>query len=100
MVLVHLLVTKEESLNKIANWLLEESQAVSVEIDWSREHYIMEGGEIVKERVHKLTFITKAANFTSIEKSIQFELGAQLKELYSVPVIYQNWNAVKQNVSE
>ncbi|MFT5885375.1 MAG: hypothetical protein ACI9IP_001835 [Arcticibacterium sp.] len=100
MVLVHLLVTKKETVNKIADWLLKVSQAVSVEIDWTREHYILEGGEIVKETVHKLTFITKAANFTSIEKSIQFEHGDQLKELYSVPVIYQNWNAVKQIVSE
>ena len=53
MVLVHLLITKEESLNQITVWLLKESQAVSVEVDLNREHYIIEEGKIVKETVHK-----------------------------------------------
>ncbi len=100
MVLVHLLITKEESLNQITVWLLKESQAVSVEVDLNREHYIIEEGKIVKETVHKISFITKAANFSQIERTIHFDHGSHIKELYSVPVIYQNWNAVKQIVSE
>jgi uncharacterized protein involved in tolerance to divalent cations len=100
MVLIHLLVTSKESLSKIAEWLLKENLAVSVEVDWSREHYIIENNEILNETVHKLTFITKAAEFSRIEESIKREYSKVLKELYSVPVIYQNWNALKKIGSE
>jgi hypothetical protein len=95
MVNVHLLVTKRIAIEQIAEWLLKENLAVSVEIDWSREHFILQNDELFKETVHKISFITKASKFSLIEQHIQSEFGDDLKELYSEPVIYHNWNAMK-----
>jgi len=95
MVNVHLLVTKRIAIEEIAEWLLKENLAVSVEIDWSREHFILQNDELFKETVHKISFITKASKFSLIEQHIQSEFGDDLKELYSEPVIYHNWNAMK-----
>jgi uncharacterized protein involved in tolerance to divalent cations len=95
MVNVHLLVTKRIAIERIAEWLLKENLAVSVEIDWSREHFILHNEELFKETVHKISFITKSSEFTLIEEHIKSEFGEDLKELYSEPIIYHNWNALK-----
>ncbi|AWV96966.1 hypothetical protein [Arcticibacterium luteifluviistationis] len=92
MVLIHLLINNKDLLIQISEWLLKENLAVSVEVDYTREHFIIENDKVVKETVHKLSFISKASEFSSIHKALEARCGDALKEIYSVPVVYQNWN--------
>ncbi|WP_341225164.1 hypothetical protein [uncultured Arcticibacterium sp.] len=95
MVLIHLLINNKANLSEISEWLLKESLAVSVEIDYDREHYILENAKLFKETVHKLSFISQASDFSRIQTALEDKYEEALKEIYSVPVVYQNWNPDK-----
>lgn len=92
MVLIHLLVNDKRLLSQISEWLLKEKLAVSVEVDYTREHFILENETVLKDTVHKLSFTSKASDFSMIQKALEEKCGDALKEIYSVPVVYQNWN--------
>ena len=42
MVLIHLLINNKDLLGQISEWLLKENLSVSVEVDYTREHFILE----------------------------------------------------------
>ncbi len=92
MIFLNILDTDTERIKEIADWILIQKYASSLEIDWNRNRSRLKKDRIETEKVHKLSCITRATLFNEINLGIQEKYHADLPEIYSVPIVYMDWS--------
>ncbi len=79
-------------IEEIAMMLLQKHLAIDIDLKPNVERLSLNGEEFNRSNVHELSAKTKALLFPSIDKMLVDRYGAELPEVYSVPIIHMDWD--------
>lgn len=90
MIVLQMYCADLKDIKEVANWLLKENLAVAIDVDFNREQYRMVNNEIELSKIHKLTCVTRAAQFSNIDAYTKAHYKISL---FSIPIVYMDWEA-------